>query len=133
VGWDWLGINLHDGSALTLFQLRRADGTRLWAGGSMRTAAGAVRNFAPEDVRMQAVRHWQSQASQSRYPVEWLLDCPTGHFQLRALFDTQEIDARRTSGLLYWEGVARLSDSAGRELGLGYLELTGYAGGLQLG
>jgi hypothetical protein len=27
VGWDWIGINLFDGSALTAFQLRRADGS----------------------------------------------------------------------------------------------------------
>ena len=25
VGWDWMGMNLHDGSALTAFRLRRAD------------------------------------------------------------------------------------------------------------
>ena len=33
VGWDWIGMNLDDGSALTAFRLRRADGTALWAGG----------------------------------------------------------------------------------------------------
>src|SRR5262249_30529099 len=36
VGWDWIGMNLDDGSALTAFRLRRADGTALWAGGSLR-------------------------------------------------------------------------------------------------
>ncbi len=42
VGWDWIGMNLDDGSALTAFQLRRQDGTPLWAGGSFRTAGGAA-------------------------------------------------------------------------------------------
>ncbi|MGI9133212.1 MAG: lipocalin-like domain-containing protein, partial [Rhodoferax sp.] len=32
VGWDWIGINLLDGSALTAFQLRRQDGSALWHG-----------------------------------------------------------------------------------------------------
>jgi predicted secreted hydrolase len=36
VGWDWIGMNLHNGAALTAFRLRRADGTAVWAGGSWR-------------------------------------------------------------------------------------------------
>ena len=43
VGWDWIGINLDDGGALTAFVLRRADGSVLWAGGSHRPAGGASR------------------------------------------------------------------------------------------
>ncbi|MDQ2929140.1 MAG: carotenoid 1,2-hydratase, partial [Pseudomonadota bacterium] len=40
VGWDWIGMNLDDGAALTAFRVRRADGTTLWTGGSFRAAAG---------------------------------------------------------------------------------------------
>ncbi len=127
-GWDWLGINLKDGSALTLFQLRRADGSRLWAGGSFRDAAGAARQFSPDEVQMRPLRRWRD-----RYPVEWQLSCPAGQWCLAALFDAQEIDARRTSGLVYWEGAARLLDAAGAEAGLGYLELTGYEGRVSFG
>jgi len=36
VGWDWIGINLFDGSALTAFRLRDKAGTTLWDGGSFR-------------------------------------------------------------------------------------------------
>ncbi|HET6787676.1 MAG TPA: carotenoid 1,2-hydratase, partial [Aquabacterium sp.] len=32
VGWDWIGMNLHDGTALTAFQVRRADGSIRWVG-----------------------------------------------------------------------------------------------------
>ena len=42
VGWDWIGINLLDGGALTAFVLRRADGSVVWAGGSHRPPGGAV-------------------------------------------------------------------------------------------
>ncbi len=45
VGWDWIGMNLDDGSALTAFQLRRADGSALWAGGSFRAAGGELHGF----------------------------------------------------------------------------------------
>jgi predicted secreted hydrolase len=128
VGWDWLGINLHDGRALTLFQLRRKDGTRDWAGGSLRTPGQPDRSFAPDEVDMTPTRQWTSPATGTRWPVEWRLQSPAGELRLLAAFDAQEIDARGSSGLVYWEGAARLLDGGGQEIGWGYLELTGYAG-----
>lgn len=128
VGWDWLGINLHDGRALTLFQLRRKDGSRDWAGGSLRTPGTADRSFTADEVEMAPTRHWTSPATGARWPVEWRLKSPAGEMLLSAAFDAQEIDARRSSGLVYWEGAARLFDDQRRPLGDGYLELTGYAG-----
>ncbi len=127
-GWDWLGINLLDGRALMLFQLRRPDGRRDWAGGGLRTPGQADRSFAPEEVGMTPTRHWTSPATGARWPVEWQLTSPAGAMRLVAAFDAQEVDARRSSGLAYWEGAARLLDAGGREIGWGYLELTGYAG-----
>ena len=54
VGWDWIGFNLQDGSALTAFQLRRADGSALWAGGSLRGPRDATpRVFAPHEVHFE--------------------------------------------------------------------------------
>lgn len=131
-GWDWLGLNLDDGRALTLFQLRRADGRRDWAGGSLRTPGQPDRSFAPNEVDMTPTRHWISPATGIRWPVEWRLRSPAGEMRLAAAFEAQEIDARRSSGLVYWEGVARLFGADQRPLGMGYLELTGYAGRLPL-
>ncbi|MFG6441414.1 lipocalin-like domain-containing protein [Roseateles sp. LKC17W] len=127
-GWDWLGINLHDGRALTLFQLRREDGQRDWAGGSVRTPGQADRSFRPDEVVMTPLRHWTSPVTGGRWPVAWRLQSPAGEMRLEAAFDAQEVDARRSSGLVYWEGAARLLDAAGQEIGWGYLELTGYVG-----
>jgi predicted secreted hydrolase len=39
--------------------------------------------------------------------------------------DDQELDARASTGTIYWEG-AVTAKSSGNPLGLGYLELTGY-------
>ncbi len=134
VGWDWIGINLADGGALMAFQLRRADGTVSWAGGSWRSAAGATQVFAPDAVRFTPVgRQWTSAATRARYPVQWQIECPAGRFEVNALLDAQEVDARATTGTLYWEGLAELLDGARRRIGLGYLELTGYGQRLRLG
>lgn len=132
IGWDWAGINLLDGGALTVFQLRRADGSRLWAGGSWRQPDGRALNLQPEQLSLRPLRHWTSPASGAVYPVEWLLRTPQGEQLLRSLLDAQEVDARASTGMRYWEGASELLDGAGRRSGLGYLELTGYAGPLRL-
>ena len=133
VGWDWTGINLFDGSALTAFVLRRADGSALWAGGSWRRAGQAVQAFGPDAVRFTPGRRWRSPSSAANYPVEWTVDTPAGRFALRALMDAQELDGRGSTGTVYWEGLSELLDAQGRRVGLGYLEMTGYAGRLVLG
>jgi len=64
--------------------------------------------------------------------VEWDLSTPAGHYTVRALVDAQELDNRNRTGTVYWEGLSALLDERGRRLGWGYLEMTGYAGRLQL-
>lgn len=127
-GWDWLGINLLDGGALTAFRLRRTDGSTLWTGGSWRQPDGRLTDFGPEALQFTPGRRWHSPLSGTNYPVEWLLQSPLGPLRLLALADAQEVDARASSGLLYWEGAAALHDARdGHLLGHGYLELTGYS------
>jgi predicted secreted hydrolase len=132
VGWDWIGINLLDGGALTAFVLRRADGSALWAGGSHRTAGGALRTFGPDEVQFTPGRRWTSPATRASYPVEWRITSPAGRHVVRALLDAQELDSRASTGAIYWEGLAELLDETGRRVGLGYLEMTGYAARLKL-
>jgi predicted secreted hydrolase len=133
VGWDWIGINLFDGSALTAFVLRRADGSALWAGGSWRPPGQPARPFKPEEVQFKPGRSWSSPGSGARYPVRWQVETPAGSHTVNALMDAQELDGRGSTGSVYWEGLSELLDSAGRRVGLGYLEMTGYAGRLKLG
>jgi predicted secreted hydrolase len=132
VGWDWVGFNLRDGTALTAFQLRRADGSALWAGGSWRPPGGTVQAFAPEDLRMTPGRTWTSGSTGARYPLEWTLQTPAGRFAVRPLLDAQELDGRGSTGTVYWEGLSELLDAGGTRVGLGYLELTGYAARLRM-
>jgi len=132
VGWDWAGINLHDGSALTVFRLRRADGSVSWAGGSYRAPAQAARIFSPSEVRMVPGRIWPSARTGGRYPMAWHIITPVGAFELRSLLDDQELDARGSTATVYWEGLSELLDARGSRVGLGYLEMTGYAEPLHL-
>ncbi len=132
VGWDWIGMNLQDGSALTAFHLRRKDGKALWAGGSWRAAGDEAQSFGPEEVVFDALRFWTSPASGARYPVAWSVKTPVGRFEVHALLDAQELDSRASTGAFYWEGLSELRAPGGAAVGHGYLEMTGYAAALQL-
>ncbi|KAF1048126.1 lipocalin-like domain-containing protein [Xylophilus sp.] len=133
VGWDWIGMNLDDGGALTAFRLRRRDGSALWAGGSWRAGGTAQATaFAHDAVAWRPLRRWQSPASGARYGVEWEVATPAGRFTVHALLDDQELDSSASTGAIYWEGLSELRDAAGRAVGRGYLEMTGYAARLRL-
>ena len=130
-GWDWTGMNLFDGSALTAFQMRDKSGNALWDGGSFRhpgMARGAPPYvFSRGEVGFQPLRSWKSPLTQTSYPVEWMLRTPADHYIVKALLDAQELDSRNSTGAIYWEGLSDLFDSNRRHVGRGYLELTGYA------
>ena len=132
VGWDWIGMNLDGGGALTAFRLRRADGSALWAGGSHRAADGTLRDFGPGEVVFTPERRWTSAATRAVYPVEWSVATPAGAFRVRALLDAQELDSSGSTGAVYWEGLSELLDGRGARVGPGYLEMTGFAAPLKL-
>ena len=132
VGWDWIGMNLDDGSALTAFQLRRQDGSALWDGGSFRAANGSTYIAKQGETQFSAQRRWTSPASGAQYPVEWMVRTPADFYTVRAVIDDQELDSRASTGGIYWEGLSTLFDSNGGRVGRGYLEMTGYARRLRL-
>jgi predicted secreted hydrolase len=135
VGWDWIGINLLDGSALTAFQLRRKDGSSLWTGGSFRaTSSSGLRTFIakPGEVQFQAIKGWTSPLTGAKYPVQWLVRTAADYYTVKAVVDNQELDSRQTTGAVYWEGLSDVFDSNEKLVGRGYLEMTGYAAALRV-
>jgi predicted secreted hydrolase len=134
VGWDWIGMNLLDGSALTAFQLRDKTGKALWNGGSYRhpSMGASPQVFSPTDLVFKPLRHWTSPLTQASYPVEWSVQTPVNRYTIKAVIDPQELDSRASTGAVYWEGLSELFDSNGKLAGRGYLEMTGYASPLRL-
>jgi len=133
VGWDWIGMNLDDGSSLMAFRIRDRQGRALWAGGSWRDAAGGTRALSPDEVRWTPQgQTWPSLRTGARYPVAWQLDAAGQRWQVRALVPDQELDTRGSTGTAYWEGLSGLHNAQGQRVGWGYLEMTGYAGALSL-
>lgn len=105
-GWDWCGINLDDGGALMAFRMRGNNGETV---------------FSSPDTFFQVLKTWKSPRTGTSYPVSMKVN----QFELQPLMDDQELDARASTGTIYWEGAVRALQ-AGRQVGRGYLELTGY-------
>ena len=77
-------------------------------------------------------RRWHSPLNDADYPVEWRVRAGPVELALAPLMDDQVSDSRLTTGAVYWEGAVE-ARAAGRLIGRGYLELTGYGERLTLG
>lgn len=130
-GWDWVGANLDDGSALMAFRIRGKSGRQLWAHAALRDADGRVTRFDPDQVRFEPVRQWRSPRTNASYPVATVIHAGAQHWQLTPLQDDQELDSRQSTGAVYWEGAVTLTRD-GKAAGRGYLEMTGYVKPLKL-
>jgi predicted secreted hydrolase len=131
-GWDWVGMNLDDGAALTAFQIRRrAGGEKLYAYASLRPRGGALRTYSPHEVDFAPLERWTSPRTRGHWPVAQRLRIGERLFETRPLMPDQELDSRATAGAVYWEGASRLLEG-GRPAGRGYLEMTGYVEPIRL-
>ena len=140
VGWDWLGANLDDGSALMAFRIRRADGSTLWQHAALRQRDGRLRQFGGKasggkndsgDLRFTPLRVWRSPRTGASYPVGMQIDIDGTRWTLTPLQDDQELDSRQSTGAVYWEGAVRVMRD-GQPAGRGYFEMTGYLKALKL-
>ncbi|HLX22131.1 MAG TPA: lipocalin-like domain-containing protein [Usitatibacter sp.] len=125
LGWDWVGLNLDGGGALMAFRIRGRDGASLWSSATLRTPDGSSLLSAPYDVRFRPRRTWSSPRTGTDYPVAMDVEIDGKLWRLDPLMDDQELDARASTGTLYWEGAVRVEGPDGTT-GHGYLELTGY-------
>ena len=130
-GWDWVGVNLDDGSALMAFQIRGKDGRRIWAYAGLRDASGNMTLFAPEEVNFEPQRTWRSPRTGATYPVAMRIRTGATEWLLTPLQDDQELDSRESVGAVYWEGAVTVNRD-GTPAGRGYFEMTGYVKPLKL-
>lgn len=131
-GWDWFALNLDDGTDLTLSLVRAADGSYPLAYGTLVEPDGTARHLDASAFRVEATGVWTSPVTGTAWPAGWRVSVPDRDLELavRPTVAHQELDTRATTGVVYWEGSQRVSGSrAGRAVsGVGYVELTGYAG-----
>ena len=128
-GWDWFSVELDDGGALMLCEIRRQDGSREpLSYGLYRSATGVTQSLSGSDFSITVQDHWTSPQSGVTYPDRWSLTVPSLALSLKAVpqMANQEL---LTATAVYWEGAVQYRGTQGdRDLqGQGYVELTGYA------
>jgi predicted secreted hydrolase len=129
-GWDWFSLHLSDSTEVMLFYFHRADGSHSpFSAGTFVHRNGEKQNLTVRDFELTPQAWWTSPVSGGKYPVEWKIKFLDYALQLRAPVKNQELDTRRTTGVIYWEGVVEVSGKKdGKAIrGEGYLEMTGYA------
>ncbi len=124
-GWDWVGLNMDDGSALMAFRIRDAAGKSLWASGTQRDAQNQIHTFKAQQISFTPTRHWRSPRTATEYPIAMQVQAGDLTLQLDPLMEDQELDSRMSTGAVYWEGAVTALQN-GQRVGRGYLELTGY-------
>jgi predicted secreted hydrolase len=127
VGWDWVGINFFDGRSLMAFRIRDKNNKPIYAYAN----ADALSPLdTPLTVTWLATRTWKSPRTQAVYPIAWQLKTnrpALDDLDIRPLMPDQELDARASTTMVYWEGAIEVWQK-GQLVGRGYLELTGYHG-----
>ena len=133
LGWDWLGMQLSDGSDMMWGQLRRSDGSAESITGSWTAADQSVTSLPHGDVQWTTLDTWRSPHTGISYPARWRMQVPKLglDLELTPLIPDQELRV----GLTYWEGAVRVRGTRnGQPIdGYGYVELTGYGSGAQQG
>lgn len=134
VGWDWFSLQLEDGSALMLFQLRERGGSiSASSSGTFSEADGTSRPFMSDNFAIQVQDTWRSPHTQGEYPAGWevRVDQPACLLQVHPWMSEQEL---AFPAVTYWEGAVRFEGTCQGKVvrGNGYVELTGYAGKLPL-
>jgi predicted secreted hydrolase len=124
-GWDWFSVQLDDRTELTGSVVRSDRGDTLLVYGTYVDAEGRAQHIDAPGFRVESLGSWTSPKTGATYPSGWRVrtTAPPLDLELTPLLLDQELDARASSGAVYWEGAVRV---AGSRTGRGYVELTGY-------
>ncbi|PKB72078.1 MAG: hypothetical protein BZY87_02175 [SAR202 cluster bacterium Io17-Chloro-G6] len=131
VGWDWLSLQLDDGSDLMISLVWNPDGHQpIVSYGTYVPPTGQPRNVAGDDISLTATGSWTSPVTGTTYPVGWKLSVPSLDLGLTLTPDLQasEFQGSKFVPQAYWEGAVTISGTRNgqRVSGKGFAELVGY-------
>ena len=131
VGWDWVSLQLDDGSDLMAIQVwDPSDKTPITGYATLVPDNGPALMLAQDEVSITSGETWTSQASGISYPSGWTVIIPS--LDLSLDLEPVRLDAELAGSqylpAAYWEGEVRVTGtSQGRSIsGRGFVELVGY-------
>jgi predicted secreted hydrolase len=129
--WDWFSLRLDDGRYLMLYAIKDPMNQELidlrgltyidQEGNATWWTGGNAFNMTP-------TRWWTSDLFGFSYPLDWTFSTPAGDFAIEPYFDEQTMNVGEGESK-YWEGIMRIREGhlSGEQIGVGYMELAGYA------
>jgi len=138
VGWDWFCIQLENREEIMLYAMRDKSGAMdPVSEGTWVKADGTSERLLPGTFSIEKKGTWRSPHSGAVYPAGWHIVVPGHHADLTVspAMAAQELHLTKMGALDYWEGACTIEGRVDGALvrGVGYTELTGYAGTLQPG
>jgi predicted secreted hydrolase len=133
-GWDWFALQLDDGSDLMVYRIRNLlPDAPAHLSGTLVGPDGTATPLTGSDVILRGSETWKSQDTGASYPLQWDLALPhqEGSLRVTTKLAAQEMHGGK-AGPSYWEGAVEAAGKLhGRPVrGVGYLEMTGYSGGM---
>ena len=132
IGWDWLSLNLDDGSDLTVSVVWEQEEHRpISTYGTYVPADSSPVHLTGNDISLDSVGTWASPDTEALYPVDWRLRIDSLALDLTLAASNEEAEFALSSfvPVVYWEGsVAATGTREGAPVaGLGFVEMVGYA------
>ena len=132
IGWDWLSLNLDDGSDLTVSVVWEQEGHKpIDSYGTYVPADSAPVHLPGSDIALEPTGTWSSSETGAVYPVAWDLrvDSLDLDLTLTASMEDAEFSLTGFVPIIYWEGsVEAIGARNGSPVaGLGFVEMVGYA------
>ena len=122
-GWDWVSVNLDDGSKLMGFRLRGGGGGD--SGGDVYTSATWIsptgETIAYPNGKLKMAEISRSKVAGKSLPTSWRVQLADQNIDLE--IEALNKNAWMSTSFPYWEGPVVLR---GSHSGRGYLEMTGY-------
>lgn len=138
VGWDWFCLQLGNNEEIMLYAMRDKSGAMdPNSEGTWVKADGTSERLVPGSFTITKLGAWRSPHSGAMYPAGWRIVVPGHRADLTVLptMADQELHLTKMGALDYWEGACSTAGYVGdaEMKGIGYTELTGYAGALKSG
>jgi predicted secreted hydrolase len=122
-GWDWFSLQFNSGDNLMFYHLRNRQGTAdPFSAGTWIDNTGNAKRLSLNEIEVAPSNWWRS-PNGNNYPVEWTMKLKADNRTLRIkpILNEQEMDL----SVRYWEGAVDIYEQ-GKQIGSGYLEMTGY-------
>ena len=135
IGWDWLSLNLDDGSDLMVSVVwEQAGHNHVATYGTYVPPDSSPVHLPGEDISLDATGSWASEATGAVYPMGWRLRVESLELdlELTPVMEDAEFDSTAFVPIVYWEGAVAATGNRDRApvAGKGFVEMVGYAPGV---